>query len=117
MCKISVVSFIYFEHGVDLVYGLVVVRARGDDVLAGVEAGRVAADHQQRGGQGAPHQHLGVLAERVLDQSEVGIWSRDLPSTNHSLPWPYSCPGARGTAAGRPPRRLDQSAVSNLDNV
>ena len=68
----------YFEHGVDLVYGLVVVRARGDDVLAGVEAGRVAADHQQRRGQGAPHQHLGVLAERVLDQSEVRIWSRDL---------------------------------------
>ena len=95
----------YFEHGVDLVYGLVVVRARGHDVLAGVEDGRVAADHQQRGGQGAPHQHLGVLAERVLDQSEVRIWSRDISSTNHSLPWPYSCPGARGTAAGRPPRR------------
>ena len=63
--------FSYFEHGVDPADSLVVVRARGDDVLLGVEGGRVAADHQQRGGQGAPHHHLGVLAERVLDLSEV----------------------------------------------
>ena len=109
--------FSYFEHGVDPADSLVVVRARGDDVLLGVEGGRVAADHQQRGGQGAPHHHLGVLAERVLDQSEVGIWSCDLSSTNHSLPWPCSCPGARGTAAGRPPRRSDQLAVSTLGNM
>ena len=109
--------FRYFEHGVDLADSLVVVRARCDDVLAGVEAGRVAADHQQRRGQGAPHQHLGVLAERVLDQSEVRIWSRDLASTNHSLPWPCSCQRARGTAAGRPPHRLDQLAISTLDNI
>ena len=61
--------FSYFEHGVDPADSLVVVRARGDDVLLGVEAGRVAADHQQRGGQGAPHHHLGVLAERVLDSA------------------------------------------------
>ena len=109
--------FSYFEHGVDLADSLVVVRARGDDVLLGVEGGRVAADHQQRGGQGAPHHHLGVLAERVLDQSEVAVWSCDLSSTNHSLPWPCSCPGARGTGAGRPPRRSDQLAVSTLGNM